>query len=58
MPQHDIIDNRERKLVDPIRLQEMYDCLKRIRKSIQTWSKRGGRRGYLEYVDSLFPDTA
>jgi len=40
---------------EPITAQEMVDCLKRIRKSIQRWSKWGGRRGYLTYVDEFFP---
>lgn len=28
----------------------MVACLKRIRKSIQTWTKRNGRRGYFNFV--------
>jgi hypothetical protein len=31
-------------------LEEIIACLKRIRKSIETWYKRGGRRGYYEFV--------
>jgi hypothetical protein len=44
--------------IEPITVQEMYDCLKRIRKSIQTWSKRAGLKGYLRYIDDFFPDAA
>ncbi len=25
-------------------------CLKRLCKSVQTWTKRGGRQGYLEFI--------
>ena len=31
-------------------LEEIIACLKRIRKSVQTWNKRGGRRGYLTFA--------
>ncbi|MGH9935650.1 MAG: hypothetical protein ACREAM_05340 [Blastocatellia bacterium] len=31
-------------------LEEIIACLKRILKSIETWYKRGGRRGYYEFV--------
>ena len=39
--------------VDPLSLDEIQACLKRIRKSLQTWNKRGGRRGYLEFIDQF-----
>jgi hypothetical protein len=42
--------------LEPLTVQEMYDCLKRIRKSIQKWTKWGGRKGYLNYIDEFFPD--
>jgi hypothetical protein len=29
---------------------ELVLCLKRIRKSIEFWTKKGGRQGYLQYV--------
>ena len=38
-----------------ITVQEMYNCLKRIRKSIRRWTKVGGRKGYLRYIDEFFP---
>ena len=31
-------------------LDEMVACLKRIRRSIERWDKRGGNRGYLDFV--------
>jgi hypothetical protein len=46
-------DNKGRKVAmeaDPLTLEEIIACLKRIRKSIETWYKRGGRRGYYEFV--------
>ncbi len=35
---------------DPITLEEMIACLKRIKKSIEFWQKRGGRRAYYDFV--------
>jgi hypothetical protein len=40
----------------PIQIDVMVTCLKRLRKSVQFWSQRGGRRGYLEYIKNFFPD--
>ncbi len=36
---------------EPLTVEEIIACLKRIRKSIETWYKRGGRRGYYEFVN-------
>ncbi|NOH02929.1 MAG: hypothetical protein HND47_13695 [Chloroflexi bacterium] len=35
----------------PKSLEEIMACLKRIRKSVEFWSKEGGRRGYLEFIN-------
>jgi len=34
----------------PLERSEIIACLKRIRRSIENWNKRGGRNGYLEFV--------
>jgi hypothetical protein len=31
-------------------VEEMIACLKHIRRSIERWNKRGGQRGYLDFV--------
>jgi hypothetical protein len=36
---------------EPGTLDEIMDCLKRIRKSVDLWNKRGGRQGYLYFID-------
>jgi hypothetical protein len=36
---------------EPITAAEIVACLKRIRKSVQRWTKEGGRRGYLTFVE-------
>ena len=38
---------------EPITINEIIACLKRIRKSVQKWSKRGGRQGYLTFVEQF-----
>lgn len=34
----------------PKTVEEMLACLKHIRRSIERWTKRGGIRGYLDFV--------
>lgn len=36
--------------IEPISSDEMVLCLKRLQKSVQKWSKQGGRQGYLNFV--------
>lgn len=36
---------------EPITLDEITACLKRVRKSINRWRRRGGRQGYLTFVE-------
>lgn len=37
---------------------EVMHCLKRLRKSVRLWHKRGGHRGYLTYVQGFLQDAA
>ena len=39
--------------VEPITLDEIIACLKRVRKSINRWSRQGGRQGYLTFVSQF-----
>jgi hypothetical protein len=36
---------------EAVTLDELIACLKRVRKSINRWHRRGGRQGYLTFVD-------
>jgi hypothetical protein len=36
----------------PLSVDEVMDCLKRIRKSVALWNKEGGRQGYLYFIDN------
>jgi len=40
-------------VLDPITLDEMIDCLKRVRKSINRWHREGGLQGYLTFVSEF-----
>lgn len=40
-------------IVKPVSLEDILACLKRLRKSVDFWTKEGGRRGYLEYVEQF-----
>jgi hypothetical protein len=37
---------------EPLTMDEITACLKRIRKSIDLWTKQGGRQGYLYFIDN------
>ena len=39
--------------LQPITVEEIIACLKRIRKSVEGWYKRGGRRGYYEFIQQF-----
>lgn len=39
----------------PLTAAELVLCLKRIRKSIDFWTKKGGRQGYLTFVSEYVP---
>ncbi len=36
--------------LSPLTPTEIVVCLKRVRKSVQFWTKSGGRQGYLNYI--------
>jgi hypothetical protein len=36
----------------PLSVDEIMDCLKRIRKSVALWNKEGGRQGFLYFIDN------
>lgn len=38
--------------LEPISVDEIMNCLKRIRKSVDLWNKQGGRQGYLYFIDN------
>ena len=41
--------------ISPLSVDEVLTCLKRIRKSVTKWSKRGGRQGYLRFIVEFVP---
>ena len=41
--------------IAPKTVSEIIACLKRIRKSIKMWQKKGGRRGYFDFASQFIP---
>lgn len=47
-------ENQSQMMIpDPISVDVIIASLKRIRKSVQKWNKRGGRQGYLQFIDQF-----
>jgi hypothetical protein len=42
------------KSIEPKTLTDIVDCLKRIQSSIKFWTQKGGRQGYLNFVQNFF----
>lgn len=36
--------------LEPVSREVIVACLKRLRRSVNKWTKRGGRRGYLDFI--------
>ena len=46
-----VVDEEEQPVApEPITVDEIQACLKRIRKSVDMWNKESGTRGYLDYI--------
>ncbi len=39
--------------LEPVSREIIVACLQRLRKSVRTWTKQGGRQGYLNYIDQF-----
>ncbi len=39
--------------LEPKTVDEIIACLKRLRKSVEFWTKKAGRQGYVRYVDEF-----
>jgi hypothetical protein len=44
-------DQSQSMIPDPVSVDLIIASLKRIRKSVQKWNKRGGRQGYLQFIE-------
>lgn len=42
-------------IIEPLTIDEVLICLKRIRKSVSLWNKEGGSQGYLNYIRHFLP---
>jgi len=43
-------NGEEEVRLEPLTLDEMIQCLKRIQHSVKKWNKMGGRKGYLDFI--------
>ena len=43
-------DSGQPMSVDPVSIEVILACLKRLRKSVNYWNKESGTRGYLDYI--------
>ena len=41
--------------IPPISVAKLVDCLRELRKSVERHTKRGGRQGYLTFVNGFLP---
>jgi hypothetical protein len=41
--------------IQPVSVEVILLCLKRIRKSIATWTRQSGRQGYLYFISQFMP---
>lgn len=49
-----LVDEEDQPMrVDPVSMDVILSSLKRLRKSVSTWNKRGGTRGYLDYISQF-----
>jgi hypothetical protein len=49
-----VVDEEDQPMnMDPLSVDEILACLKRLRKSVSMWNKQGGTRGYLDYISNF-----
>lgn len=41
--------------IEPVSLERLVDCLRRLRKSVERHTKHGGRQSYLTFIDRFVP---
>jgi hypothetical protein len=46
----DSSENSREMTPEPITIDEIVLCLKRVLKSVKRWNEEGGRRGYLDFI--------
>jgi hypothetical protein len=39
----------------PKSIAELVECLRKVQKSVPRWSQRGGRQGYLNFINPFLP---
>jgi hypothetical protein len=39
--------------VEPIPVEDLVACLRKLHKSVEFWTKQGGRQGYLQFIEKF-----
>jgi hypothetical protein len=39
----------------PISLEDLVACLRKLHKSVDFWTKQGGRQGYMKFIEGFVP---
>jgi hypothetical protein len=51
---HTAISGSDEKIT-PIPIEDLVACLRKLRKSVDHWTRARGRSGYLEYIEEFLP---
>lgn len=49
-------DDEDNFTQNPVTINEILNCLKKIKNSVGKWTKRNGRTGYLDFVKDYLPN--
>ncbi|HEV2207199.1 MAG TPA: hypothetical protein VG167_00365 [Verrucomicrobiae bacterium] len=45
--------NAETPDLNPIPIEDLVACLRKLHKSVEFWTKKGGRQGYLQFIEGF-----
>jgi hypothetical protein len=48
-------EQNDKDKLPPIPLEDLVGCLRKLRKSVERWTREGGRQGYLEFIKQFLP---
>ena len=47
------LQKRKAEELPPVPLEDMLACLRKLEKSVEFWTKQGGRQGYLQFIEQF-----
>jgi len=48
-----LLQKRKAEELPPVPLEDMLACLRKLEKSVEFWTKQGGRQGYLQFIEQF-----